>query len=117
MHPIELQHDVGHVESHFGTFGCKVGARFAPKIPKAQKSFWTHSMVLLCDEAQLEACFGQFRDSASLDATFIHGLHQAYHRLENYFGCTQWNSSVTWVMRNLFLVHLNARWVHGLRKM
>ena len=33
----------------------------------AQKSFWTHPMVLLCDEAQVEARFGPFGDSASLD--------------------------------------------------
>ena len=34
----------------------------------AQKSFWTHQMVLLGDEAQVQACFGLFRDSTSLDA-------------------------------------------------
>jgi hypothetical protein len=38
-----------------------------PNIPKAQKSFWTHPMVLLGDEAQVEARFGQFGDSANLD--------------------------------------------------
>ena len=31
-----------------------------------QKSFWTHQMVLLGDEAQLEARFGPFGDSANL---------------------------------------------------
>ena len=35
----------------------------------AQKSFWTHQMVLLGDEAQLEACFGPFGDSANLDSS------------------------------------------------
>ena len=30
----------------------------APNIPYALKSFWTHPMVLLGDEAQVEACFG-----------------------------------------------------------
>jgi hypothetical protein len=31
-----------------------IGARFAPNVPYAQKSFWTHPMVLLGDEAQVE---------------------------------------------------------------
>jgi hypothetical protein len=31
------------------------------------KSFWTHPMVCLGDEAQVEARFGPFRDSANLD--------------------------------------------------
>jgi hypothetical protein len=33
----------------------------------AQKSFWMHPMVLIGDEAQVEARFGPFRDSANLD--------------------------------------------------
>ena len=33
-----------------------------------QKSFWTHQMVLLGDEAQVEAHFGLFGDSANLDS-------------------------------------------------
>ena len=39
-----------------------------PNEPEAQKSFWTHSMVPLGDEAQVEARFGPFGDSANLDA-------------------------------------------------
>ena len=31
-----------------------------------QKSFWRHQMVLLGDEAQVEARFGPFGDSANL---------------------------------------------------
>jgi hypothetical protein len=65
---MELLHDVGHVESHFSLFGHKIGARFAPNIHEAQKSFWTNPMVLQGDEAQLEAHFGPSRDSANLDA-------------------------------------------------
>jgi hypothetical protein len=42
-------------------------------------------MVLLGDEAQLEAHFGQFRDSAILDARSVHGLRRTYHRLGNRF--------------------------------
>jgi hypothetical protein len=31
-----------------------------PNVPLAQESFWTHSIVLLGDEAQVEAHFGLF---------------------------------------------------------
>ena len=49
-------------------------------------------MVLLGDEAQLEARFGSFGDSANLEARWVHGLRQTYHRLQNHFGRTRWNS-------------------------
>ena len=54
---MELLGDVGPVESHFFRFGdsVNVGAQFAPNIPLAQKSFWTHPMVLQGDEAQVKA--------------------------------------------------------------
>ena len=32
----------------------QIGPRFASHVPLAQKSFWTHPMVLLGDEAQVE---------------------------------------------------------------
>ena len=53
---MELLGDVGPVESRFGPFGdsVSVGAWFAPNVPEAQKSFWTHSMVPIGDEAQVE---------------------------------------------------------------
>jgi hypothetical protein len=38
------------------------------KVPLAHKSFWMHPMVLLGDEAQGEAHFSPFGDSAALDA-------------------------------------------------
>ena len=38
-------------------------------------------MVLLGDEAQLEASFGPFGDSVNLDARSVHGLRRTYHRL------------------------------------
>jgi hypothetical protein len=41
-------------------------------------------MELLGDEAQLEARFGTFGDSANLDE--VHGLRRTYHRLINRFG-------------------------------
>ena len=39
-------------------------------------------MVLLGDEAELEACFGPFGDSANLDARSVHGLRRTYHSSE-----------------------------------
>ena len=38
-------------------------------------------MVLLGDEAQVEAPFCPFGDSANLDARSVRGLRQTYHRL------------------------------------
>ena len=38
-----------------------------PNVPSAQKLFWTHPMVLLRDEAQVEAHFCPLGDSANLD--------------------------------------------------
>ena len=57
---MELLGDMGQVESCFGLFrdGVSVGARFAPNVPKGQKLFWTHPMVLLGEEAQVEDRFG-----------------------------------------------------------
>jgi hypothetical protein len=53
-------------------------------------------MGLLGDEAQVEAWFGPFGDSATLDARLVHGLHRTYRRLKNCIGGTRWNSEVTW---------------------
>ena len=36
----------------------QIGARFVPNLLEAHKLFWTHLMVPLGDEAQVEACFG-----------------------------------------------------------
>jgi hypothetical protein len=47
---------------------CKIGARFVPNILETQKSFWTHPMELLDDEAQVQARFSPFGESAHLDA-------------------------------------------------
>jgi hypothetical protein len=49
-------------------FRCKVGAQFVRNVPTAQKSFWTHPMVLPGDEAQVKAHFVPFADSANLHA-------------------------------------------------
>ena len=49
-------------------------------------------MVLLGEEAQLEARFGPFADSANLDARLVHGLRRTYHTLGNRFGRTRWKT-------------------------
>jgi hypothetical protein len=56
----------------------------------ARKSFYTHLMVLLGDEAQVDACFGPFVDSANLDVRLLHGLCRTYNRLRNHFVRTLW---------------------------
>ena len=43
---------------------CKLCAKHT----MAQTSFWMHQMVLLGDEAQVEARFGLFGGSANLDS-------------------------------------------------
>ena len=42
-------------------------------------------MVLLGDEAKVEAHFGPFGDSANLDARLVHALRETYHRLRKSF--------------------------------
>jgi hypothetical protein len=49
-------------------------------------------MGLLGDEAQVEARFGPFGHSATLDARLVHGLRRTYRRLENSIGGARWNS-------------------------
>jgi hypothetical protein len=44
-----------------------------------------HLMELLGDDAQVEACYGPFGDSANLDAGYLHVLCRTYLRLENHF--------------------------------
>ena len=46
-------------------------------------------MVVLGEEAQVEARFGLFKDIANLDARQVHYLCGTYHMLENQFGHTQ----------------------------
>ena len=65
--------DTGHVESCFGPFGdgVSVGARQVTVCAKrtiGSEAVLDAPMVLLGDEAQVQAHFGLFRDSASLDA-------------------------------------------------
>jgi hypothetical protein len=65
-----------------------------------------HPMELLDDEAQVEACFGPFGDSANLDVRYVHGLRQTYNWLRNRFRCTRWYSEVMRLKRKLISVHL-----------
>jgi hypothetical protein len=52
-------------------------------------------MVLLGDEAPLQARFSPFGDGATVSARWVHGLHQMYHRLRNHFGRNRCYSYVT----------------------
>jgi hypothetical protein len=49
-------------------------------------------MVLLADDAQVEADFGLFADRGNPDARYVHGFHRTYHGLRNCFGRTRLNS-------------------------
>jgi hypothetical protein len=71
------------------------------------ESFWMHPMVLLGDEAQMDARFGLFGDCANLDARLVHHLRRMYHRLGNRFGRAPWYSSVTRLKWTLVLVYLD----------
>jgi hypothetical protein len=42
-----------------------------------------HSVGHLGEEAQVEARFGPFGDSATLDTRLVHGLRRTYRRLKN----------------------------------
>jgi hypothetical protein len=41
------------------------------------------------DEAQVQARFRPFKDSANLDARLVHGLCRMYHSLRSHFGRTR----------------------------
>ena len=63
---------MGHVESRFDPFGdgVSVGARLVHSLRQTyhgSEIILVHQMVLLGDEAQVEARFGPLGDSASLD--------------------------------------------------
>ena len=73
MHPMELLGECvtsNLVLIHLDTVLVSVQDRcmVCAKHTMAHKSFWMHPMVLLGDEAQVEARFGLFGDSANLDA-------------------------------------------------
>jgi hypothetical protein len=45
--------------------------------------------LTLGDEAEVEAHFGPFEQSANLDARKLHGMRRMYHRHGNHFGRTE----------------------------
>jgi hypothetical protein len=45
-------------------------------------------MELLGDVGHLESRFGPFRDTVSVGARYVNGLHQTYRKLRNHFGRT-----------------------------
>jgi galactitol-specific phosphotransferase system IIC component len=77
-------------------------------VPQAKKLFSMHPMEFLDDEAQVEARFGLFGDSANLDARYVIGLRRTYHRVRNHFRCNQWYSKVMRLMQKLISVYLET---------
>jgi uncharacterized Fe-S cluster-containing radical SAM superfamily protein len=78
-------------------------------------------MLLLGDEAQLEACFGPFGDSANLDVRLVHGLRRTYHRLRNSLTHPMELLDDMGHVKSHFgpfedVVSVDARYVHGLRQ-
>ena len=64
---------MGHVESRFDPFGdgVSVGERWVHGLRQTyhgSEIILAHQIVLLGDEAQMEARFGPFGDSANVDA-------------------------------------------------
>jgi hypothetical protein len=43
-------------------------ARFAPNVTQAQKSFWTHPMVVLGDVGHVKSCFSPFGRSVGVNS-------------------------------------------------
>jgi hypothetical protein len=60
----------------------QIGAPFELNVPQAQNSFWTHPMVLLGDEAQVEARFSLSGDNANLDERYCTGCAEHTMALE-----------------------------------
>ena len=91
---MELLGDVGLEESCFRPFGHIVLVSVEDRCTVCAKRtigsdiVFNAPMVLLGDEAQVEAPFSPFGDSANLDARLVCGLRRTYHRLGDHFGCT-----------------------------
>ena len=65
-----------------------------------------HSMELADDVCHMHSRFGQFGDSVSFSARYVHGLRLMHHRPRNHFGYTQWYSWVKGLKWKLNLVYL-----------
>ena len=77
---MELLGDVGHVESHSVRSEMVIvlvqdRSMVCTKRTIGSKFVWTHPMLILGDEDQVEARFGSFGDCANLDARSVHCLH------------------------------------------
>ena len=65
-------------------------------------------MKLLGDMGHVESCFGLFGVCVSVDARYMHGFCQTYHRLRNHFRRTRWYSLVIRFKWKLVLVRLDV---------
>jgi hypothetical protein len=65
-------------------------------------------MVLLGDEAQVDARFSSFGDSANLDARWVHSLRRTYDTLGNHCWTHPMDLLGELVMWNLISVHLET---------
>ena len=63
-------------------------------------------MELIGDVGLVESHFGPFRDTVSVGAREVHGLHHTYHTLSDHFGRTRWYSLVMRLKWKLILVRL-----------
>jgi len=95
MHPMELLYDVCYMESCFGLFRNSVsfGARYVHGLRLMHhilRNLFGSTCWYFSEEAQAEAWFDLFGDSANLEA--MHDLQGTYHMLRNQFCRTQWNS-------------------------
>jgi hypothetical protein len=65
-------------------------------------------MILLGDEAQVEACLSPFGDSGNLDARKVRYLCQMYHRFGNHVRTHPMELLGEWVMWNVVSVRLET---------
>jgi hypothetical protein len=65
-------------------------------------------MILLGDEAQVEACLSTFGDSGNLDARYVRKLCRMYHWLRKSCWTHPMELLGEWVMWNLVLVRLET---------
>jgi hypothetical protein len=93
---MELVSDVGHVESRFSPFGHSVSVSQDRCTVCTEHTIGIEiildaSMELLGDEAQVQAWFDLFVDSATLEARLVLSLRRTYRTLKNSIGGTRWN--------------------------
>jgi hypothetical protein len=67
---------------------------------------WDAPDGLISDMGRVESHFSPFGDGVSVSARQVHGSHRTYHRHRTRFGCTRWDSLVTWLKWKLGLVGL-----------